>query len=56
MPTTHTARRLARPGVWIMAGGLAVAGAVLGWLAHPAWLTLAALGGLALIFVPDPAS
>jgi hypothetical protein len=55
-PTTDPApRRLARPGLWIAAGGLAVAGAVLGWLVHPAWAALAVLGGLALILVPDPA-
>lgn len=53
--TTYTAR-LVRPGLWIAAGGLAVAGAALGWLVHPAWLALAVLGGLTLILVPDPAS
>lgn len=54
-PTTHTPRLLARPGLWIAAGGLAVAGAALGWLVHPAGLTLAALAGLALVLVPDSA-
>lgn len=47
---------LVRPGVFIFGGGLAVAGAVLAWLAHPAWGLLAILGGLALILTPDPAS
>ncbi len=56
MPTTSPARRLVRPGVWIVAGGLAVAGAALGWSIHPAWAMLAVLGGLALIFIPDPVS
>jgi hypothetical protein len=55
-PTTRTPRLLVRPGLWITAGGLAVAGAVLALLADPAWAALAVLGGLALIFVPDPAS
>ena len=54
LPTPRTAPRLTRPGLWIVAGGLAVTGAALGWLVHPAWVTLAVLGGLALIFVPDP--
>jgi hypothetical protein len=55
-PTTRTPRLLARPGLWIAAGGFAVVGAVLAVLADPAWAALAVLGGLALILVPDPAS
>ena len=54
MPATP-ARRLVRPGVWIAGGALAVVGAVLGWIIHPAWVLLAVLGALALIFFPDPA-
>jgi hypothetical protein len=46
-------RRLARPGLWIVAGGLAVGGALLASLVHPVWAGLAVLGGLALIFAPD---
>lgn len=53
-PTEPSTRLLVRPGLWITAGGLAVAGAALGLLVHPAWALLAALGGLALIVVPDP--
>ncbi len=53
MPTTSA--RLVRPGVWIAGGSLAVAGATLGLLVHPAWAFLAVLGALALIFIPDPA-
>jgi hypothetical protein len=51
---TPTTRLLVRPGLWITAGGLAVSGSVLAVLAHPAWLALAVLGGLALILSPDP--
>ena len=56
MPSTSPARSLVRPGVFVVAGGLAVAGATLGWFIHPAWSILAVLGGLALILIPDPAS
>lgn len=50
------ARRLVRPTLWIAGGGLALAGAALAWLVHPAWAILTVAAGLALIFVPDPAS
>jgi len=55
-PRQSAAHRLARPGVFVMGGGLAVAGAVLGLLLHPAWASIAVLGGLILILTPDPAS
>ena len=60
-PTTHVAQvhpshQLVRPGVFVVAGALSVAGAALALFSHPAWVALAVLGGLILILTPDPAS
>lgn len=53
VPATRDARRLAHRRICVVAGGLAVLGAVLAIAVAPAWAAVSAAGGLALLVIPD---